>query len=339
MIKMPILALETSCDETAAAILDENKLYSSVVYSQSDIHQEFGGVVPELASRAHLKTIIYTVEKSLQEANCNKTDLDAVVVTYGPGLVGALLVGLNFAKAMSLALSIPFLGINHLDGHLFANQLDHPSIKPPLVSLLVSGGHTLLVFIKEWGNYNVIGQSIDDAAGEAFDKVAKMLNLGYPGGPIIDRIAKDGDPSFHEFPRSWLDKNSLNFSFSGLKTSVLNYLKSKSEEFIEKNVANITASFQAAVSDVLVKKTIMAAKNNKVKKIALTGGVARNSFLRQYFQKQADSENLELYFPSPDFCTDNAAMIGKAGIYHLKQGNTSDFSLDANPNLKLVNQV
>lgn len=333
---MLILAIETSCDETAVAILDDQTLYSSIVYSQSNIHQQYGGVVPELASRAHLKTIIPTVTESFQATNFSKSDLDAIAVTFGPGLVGALLVGLNFAKAMALALNIPFVGINHLEGHIFANLLDHPSIKPPLLTLLISGGHTLLVLMNEWGQYQVIGQSIDDAVGEAYDKVAKMLDLEYPGGPVIDRIAKSGNTDFHRFPRSWLDKNSLDFSFSGLKTSVLNYLQSKSQEFIKENSSNIAASFQAAVADVLVKKTISAAKLNQVKRVALAGGVARNSYLRQCFQEKADSEDLELYLPSPDFCTDNAAMIGKAGLFHLNQGKKSDFSLDANPNLKLA---
>jgi N6-L-threonylcarbamoyladenine synthase len=335
---MLVLAIETSCDETAAAILDDEELHSSIVYSQLDVHRPYGGVVPELASRAHLETLVPTIEEALQQANVDKSQVEAIAVTHGPGLIGALLVGVNAAKAMGLALDVPFLGVNHLEGHIFASQLDHPAIQPPLITLLVSGGHTILILVNDWGDYEILGQTLDDAAGEAFDKVAKMLELGYPGGPIIDQTAKQGDPQFHRFPRSWLEPGSYDFSFSGLKTSVLNYIESKPADFIKEHLADIAASFQDAVADVLIGKTLLAIENSGIRKMALTGGVARNSYLRSRFHKRAEEENLQLYFPSPDFCTDNAAMVGKAGLFYLTRGDRSDYTLDAIPNLKLVNR-
>ena len=332
---MVVLAVETSCDETAAAVLDENKLYSSIVYSQLDIHRPFGGVVPELASRAHLQTILPTIDEALRTAGKEKHEIDALAVTCGPGLVGALLVGVNVAKSMALALEKPFIGVNHLEGHLFATQLDHPGLEPPLVALLVSGGHTLLVLMRDWGRYEILGKTIDDAAGEAYDKVAKMLGLGYPGGPVIDKMAEKGDPGFVQFPRALMKQDSLNFSFSGLKTAVLNYIESQPEAFVRDHVEDIVASFQAAVVEVLVEKTLRAAREHRVRKIALTGGVARNRGLRASFEERAKQEGFEVFFPSPQFCTDNAAMIGRAGLFHLLRGESSDLSLDAHPNLKL----
>ena len=332
---MVVLAVETSCDETAAAVLDENKLYSSIVYSQLDIHRPFGGVVPELASRAHLQTILPTIDEALRTAGKEKHEIDALAVTCGPGLVGALLVGVNVAKSMALALEKPFVGVNHLEGHLFATQLDHPGLEPPLIALLVSGGHTLLVLMRDWGRYEILGKTIDDAAGEAYDKVAKMLGLGYPGGPVIDKMAEKGDPGFVQFPRALMKQDSLNFSFSGLKTAVLNYIESQPEAFVRDHVEDIVASFQAAVVEVLVEKTLRAAREHRVRKIALTGGVARNRGLRASFEERAKQEGFEVFFPSPQFCTDNAAMIGRAGLFHLLRGESSDLSLDAHPNLKL----
>ncbi len=334
---MLVLAIETSCDETAAAVLDEERLYSSIVYSQLKIHQPFGGVVPELASRAHLQTVLPTVEQALQQAGVGKAGLDALAVTFGPGLVGALLVGVNFAKALAFALKKPFVGVNHLEGHLFAGLLAHPELKPPFVALLVSGGHTLLVFVQEWGAYRLLGKTIDDAAGEAYDKVAKMLGLGYPGGPVIDRMAAGGNPEFVSFPRALMKQENFNFSFSGLKTAVLNYIESQPEEFVRDHVEDIVASFQAAVVDVLVEKTIRAAQAEKAGAVLVTGGVARNRALRERFQTRAAEEGLQVFFPSPEYCTDNAAMIGRAGLFHLLRGEMSDFALDARPNLKLGN--
>lgn len=332
---MRLLAIETSCDETAAAVLDNGTLLSNIVYSQLKLHQPFGGVVPEIASRAHLQTVIPTIQKALVEAGIQKDGVEAIAVTFGPGLVGSLLVGLNVAKAMAYALNIPLIGVNHLEGHIFANRLDHPDLEPPAMVLLVSGGHTILLLLEDWGRYRVLGQTIDDAAGEAFDKVAKMLTLGYPGGPIIDKLAREGNPEFYRFPRAWLDDKSYNFSFSGLKTAVLNYLKSQKKEFIREHLTDICASFQAAVTDVLLEKTVRAAKEFEVSKIALTGGVARNSYIRAQFEKRANQEGLQLFVPSPAYCTDNAAMIGAAGQFYLEAGQHADFSLDAVPNLGL----
>jgi len=332
---MIVLAIETSCDETAVAILDENKLLSNVVYSQLSLHQTFGGVVPELASRAHLQTIIPTIDETLKLASIKKKQIDAVTVTYGPGLVGALLVGVNVAKTMAFANNIPLLGVNHLEGHIFANQLDHPNLKTPLITLLISGGHTILIKVDDWGKYQILGQTIDDAAGEAFDKVAKMLSLGYPGGPIIDHYAQNGDPDFVKFPRAMMKNDNFNFSFSGLKTAVLNYIESQEEGFVREHVSDICASFQNAVSEVLIKKTFRASEKFGINKITLAGGVARNEFLRNEFVEKTKINKLDIFFPSPDLCTDNAAMIGRAGLFHLKNGQTSAYSLDAVPNLKL----
>lgn len=332
---MNILAIETSCDETAAAVLNENKLLSDVVYSQLAIHQSYGGVVPELASRAHLQTIIPTIDEALQKAKMGKERLDGIAVTYGPGLVGALLVGVNVAKAMAFANHIPLLGVNHLEGHIFANRLDHPQLEPPMITLLVSGGHTILILVEDWGKYRILGQTIDDAAGEAFDKVAKMLTLGYPGGPVIDEYAKKGDMNFVRFPRALNKKDNFNFSFSGLKTAVLNYIESKPEKYVRQHIYDICASFQKAVADVLIDKTSSLAQKYHLKQVTLAGGVARNEFLRQQFSTRAKEEGYSIYFPSPNFCTDNAAMIGKAGLFHLQNRESSSFDLDAIPNLNL----
>ena len=331
---MRLLAIETSCDETAAAVFDDDKLLSNIVYSQLSLHQSFGGVVPELASRAHLQTIIPTIKEALTEAKTSKNEIDGIAVTYGPGLVGALLVGVNVAKAIAFGKKIPLVGINHLEGHIFANQLDHPHLQPPLLTLLISGGHTILILVENWGIYKILGQTIDDAAGEAFDKVAKMLTLGYPGGPIIDHFAKHGNPDFVKFPRAMMKDKNLKFSFSGLKTAVLNYIESQSKEFVRENVSNICASFQKAIVDVLISKSFRAAKDNQVDQIALAGGVARNEYFRSEFLSRAKNQ-FKIYFPSPDFCTDNAAMIGKTGSFYFQQGKQSDYSLDAVPNLAL----
>ncbi len=332
---MNILAIETSCDETAAAVLDENKLLSDVVYSQLAIHQSYGGVVPELASRAHLQTIIPTIDEALHKAKIRRQQLDGIAVTYGPGLVGALLVGVNVAKALAFANRIPLLGVNHLEGHIFANRLDHPQLEPPMITLLISGGHTMLILVENWGKYRILGQTIDDAAGEAFDKVAKMLTLAYPGGPVIDEYAVKGDVNFVRFPRALNKKDNFNFSFSGLKTAVLNYIESKPEQFVRQHIYDICAGFQMAVADVLIDKTSSLAKKYQLEQVTLAGGVARNEFIRHQFSVRAGEEGYSIYFPSPNFCTDNAAMIGKAGLFHLQNGECSSFDLDAIPNLNL----
>ena len=330
---MKILGFETSCDETAAAVFHSPKLLSNVISSQT-VHQQYGGVVPELASREHIRLIVPIIKEALSEAKLTLNDLDGIAVTSGPGLAGALLVGLNIAKALAYALEIPFVGVNHIEGHIFAIQLT-TNIEPPFVSLVISGGHTQLVLVEDFGKYQILGKTYDDAAGEAFDKVAKMLELGYPGGPIIDKLAKNGDEKFVNFPRALLKNKNYDFSFSGLKTSVLYYLKNLTEKERKIHTADIVASFQAALTEVLIKKTIAAAKGKKVKNVVLAGGVARNSYLRESFQQPAKKENLNVFVPDPILCTDNAAMIALVGYRKLQQGIQSDFALAPQVGLKL----
>lgn len=331
---MNILGIETSCDETAAAIYSSIGLLSNVIASQT-IHQEYGGVVPELASREHIRLILPIIQKSLADANLALNELDGIAVTYGPGLVGSILVGLNAAKALAYALDLPWVGINHIEGHIFSIYLNHQNLKPPFISLVVSGGHTQLLYVEKLGCYEIMGKTLDDAAGEAFDKVAKMLDLGYPGGPIIDKLASQGNENFVRFPRSIMKENEYNFSFSGLKTAVLYYLKQLSEDDKQKHLADIVASFQAALVDVIVEKTVAAARARKIKQIVLAGGVARNKFLRNLFQRRATIEDLQIYIPEPILCTDNAAMIAWLGYHKLRQGFKSDYSLSPVPGLKL----
>lgn len=331
---MNILGIETSCDETAAAIYSSAGLQSNVIASQA-IHQQYGGVVPELASREHIRLILPIIKKSLTDANLVLNQLDGIAVTYGPGLVGSILVGLNTAKAMAFALNIPWVGINHIEGHIFSIYLDHPNLAPPFISLVVSGGHTQLVYVKQIGQYEILGKTLDDAAGEAFDKVAKMLDLGYPGGPLIDKLASSGDENHVQFPRSILKKNEFNFSFSGLKTAVLYYLKQLPEPERQNHVADIAASFQTALVEVLVEKTIAAANDRSIKEIVVAGGVARNRYLRAKFQQKATIENLQINIPQPILCTDNAAMIAWLGYRKLQLGIRSDFSLAPIPGLKI----
>ena len=332
---MLVLGIETSCDETAASVVkDGTKILSNVIYSQM-VHNKYWGVVPELASREHMKTIVPVVKSALDEAKIQLERIDGVAVTYGPGLVGSLLIGLSFAKAISYSLQTPFIGINHIEGHIFANFLEHPHLEPPFICLVVSGGHSNLVYVAERGEYELLGRTRDDAAGEAFDKVAKVLNLGYPGGPIIDKISKEGKPDFVRFPRAYLEEGSFDFSFSGLKTAVAIYVRKSSEENLEKHKIDIATSFQEAIVEVLVNKGIKASLLKKVKNIALAGGVARNSRLREKLETEARKHDLEVFYPSPILCTDNAAMIASAGDFRLSRGKRSSLDLNAIPYAKL----
>lgn len=331
-----ILSIESSCDETAAAVVvDGRKVLSNVIASQIDIHTKFGGVVPEVASRMHIEAIAAVVEEALIEAGVTFEDIDAVAVTYGPGLVGALLVGLQYAKSLAYALDKPLIGVNHIEGHISANFISHKELEPPFVTLVVSGGHTFIVHMKDYGVFEVLGETRDDAAGEAYDKVARAIGLGYPGGPKIDKIAKEGNENAIKFPRANFHDNTLDFSFSGVKSAVLNYLNSlqmKGEDYV---VADVAASFQKAVVDVLVDNAMKACREKHVDKIAIAGGVASNSYLREKLKNRGNTEGIEVLFPEPILCTDNAAMIGSAAYYEYRAGRISDLTLNAVPNLKL----
>ena len=332
---MLILGIETSCDETAASVVQDGKrILSNVVYSQM-VHNKYWGVVPELASREHMKTILPMVRSALEEAKTDLKEIDGVAVTYGPGLVGSLLIGLSFAKGLSYSLGIPFIGINHIEGHIFANFLEHSDLEFPFICLVISGGHSNLIYVKDKGEYELLGRTRDDAAGEAFDKVAKVLNLGYPGGPVIDKLSKEGRPDFVRFPRAYLEEESFDFSFSGLKTAVAIYVSKLSKEELEKHKIDIATSFQEAIVDVLVDKGIKASLLKKVKSIALAGGVARNGRLREKLEREARKHNLKVFYPSPILCTDNAAMIASAGDFRLSRGERSNLDLNAVPYAKL----
>jgi len=337
-----LLAIETSCDETSAAILKHGSVLSNVISSQ-DVHAIYGGVVPELASRAHMRFIVPVVQEALSRAGVAKTELSAVAATYGPGLAGSLLVGLSFAKSVAHGLGVPFIGVNHLEGHLYSNYLGGPPPEHPFLSLVVSGGHTMLVHVRSPLSHDVLGQTLDDAAGEAFDKVAKMLCLGYPGGPIIDQLAATGNPSAIPFPRSHLEEGSLDFSFSGLKTSVLYYLRGKglagpSERGGHGNVhsvADIAASFQQAVVDVLVAKTMAAADRLGVTEVTIAGGVSANSALRRQMKTEGEKRGLTVKYPRGEYCMDNAAMVGYVGWLRMMTGDVSSLQLQVEPNLAL----
>lgn len=326
-----VLALETSCDETAAAVvMGGNDVLSSIVSSQIDIHARFGGVVPEVASRAHLESLIPVVNAAVEDSGILPERIDAVAATAGPGLIGALLVGVSAAKALSLAWNKPFIGVNHLEAHLYAGLLDDPTLEFPLIVLLVSGGHTMIIEMRNHGDYAILGRTIDDAAGEAYDKVARYLNVGYPGGPVIDRLAAEGNPTAIDFPRAIMH-DGLDVSFSGLKTSVINYVRKNP------NVSNtdIAASFQEAVVDVLCSKTIKAAQQVKAKGIVLGGGVSANSSLRAQMTQRGAEAGFKVALPSRAMCTDNAAMIASAAWHRLKSDGPMDLTCGAYPNLKL----
>ncbi len=329
---MLILGIETSCDETAAAVVEDGqRMLSNVVSSQVKIHSRFGGVVPELASREHIQNIVPVVLQALADASITLDEVDGIAVTQGPGLVGSLLIGISVAKALAYTKGLPIVGVNHLEGHIYSNFLEHKALKPPFISLVVSGGHTDLVYVGVGKRqYEKLGQTLDDAAGEAFDKVAKLLELGYPGGPIIDRLSQEGDPEAITFPRPMLRDPSLNFSFSGLKTSVLNYVLRKREQGHTINPADVAASFQAAVVDVLTKKTLRAAEMKKLKVITLAGGVAANTALRKRLTQQCQELGYEFYCPSSVImCTDNASMIASVGYYLLDESGDHGLSLNA----------
>lgn len=335
MNDMTIMAVETSCDETAVSIVQNgSKILAEVVASQISTHQKFGGVVPEVASRKHLELINVCVAEALQQARLTFDDISHFAVTYGPGLVGALLVGVATTKAMAFAARKPLIGVHHIEGHIYANFLLNKNIEFPVVCLIVSGGHTTLVKISEHCSYQFLGQTRDDAAGEAFDKVARAIGLGYPGGPKIEEAAKTGDPFAINFPRSWLEEGSYDFSFSGLKSAVLNYLNQKEMKKEEVNINDVAASFQEAVVEVLTEKTVMSAAANNVKTVLLAGGVAANSALREALNKRCDQLGMKLIYPPVKYCTDNAAMIGAAAYYRALQGQFSGLDLNAVPNLK-----
>ena len=334
--KCAILAIESSCDETAAAVcLDGREVLSNIISSQIEIHKLYGGVVPEIASRHHLDNVNPVVDQALEEAGLSMDEIDAIAVTYGPGLVGALLIGLATAKAYALATGKPLIGVNHIQGHVCANYIAHPDLEPPFMALVISGGHTNIVDVKDYQTYHVLGSTRDDAAGEAYDKVARVLGLGYPGGPLIDKIAKAGDTQAAPFKRVYLEKGSLDFSFSGIKTGVLNYINGEKQAGREVNVADVAAGFQEAVLEVVVNKTVGAALQRGEDKIVVAGGVAANSRLREMLDEECRKHGLGLYYPSPVLCTDNAAMIGCAAYYKFMAGQTDGLDLDAIPNLEL----
>ena len=331
-----ILAIETSCDETAAAVVKNGReVLSNIISSQIELHKLYGGVVPEIASRKHIEKINQVIEEALTEADKTLDDIDAIGVTYGPGLVGALLVGVAEAKAISYAKKIPLVGVHHIEGHVSANYIENKELEPPFLCLIVSGGHTHLVLVKEYGTYVIIGRTRDDAAGEAFDKVARAIGLGYPGGPKIDILSKEGNKKAIIFPRGNIEGAPYDFSFSGLKSAVLNYINICEMKQEEINRADIAACFQEAVIDVLIKKTVLAAKDFGMKKVAIAGGVASNSSLREAMATACKENELTLYHPSPIFCTDNAAMIGAAAYYEYLKGTRYGLELNAVPNLKI----
>ncbi len=336
MSMVDILAIETSCDETAAAVVRNGReVLSNIISSQIDLHTLYGGVVPEIASRKHIEKINQVAGEALREADRKLSDMDAIAVTYGPGLVGALLVGVSAAKAISFASGIPLIGVHHIEGHISANYIENKELEPPFVCLVVSGGHSHLVVVRDYGEYEILGRTRDDAAGEAFDKVARAIGLGYPGGPKIDKVSKEGNPEAISFPRAKVGDSDYDFSFSGLKSAVLNYLNSCEMKGIAICQADVAASFQKAVVDVLVEHSMHAVAESGMKKFAIAGGVASNSALRSALEKECQKQGVAFYHPSPILCTDNAAMIGAAAYYEYQKGVRHGYDLNAVPNLKL----
>lgn len=331
-----ILAIESSCDETAAAVIRNGReVCSNIIFSQIELHKLYGGVVPEIASRKHIEKINPVIKEALAEAELELRDMDAIAVTYGPGLVGALLVGVAEAKAIAYAMDKPLVGVHHIEGHIAANYIEHPDLEPPFMCLVVSGGHTHLVKVLDYDKFEIVGRTRDDAAGEAFDKVARAIGLGYPGGPKIDKLAREGNRDAIAFPRAKVEGNEYDFSFSGLKSAVLNYLNQCEMKGNAVNTADVAASFQYAVIDVLTAHSVKAVKEMGYDKLAVAGGVAANSSLQESLQNACNQEGIQFYHPSPVFCTDNAAMIGVAGYYAYQNGVRHGLDLNAVPNLKI----
>ncbi|MEE1313176.1 MAG: tRNA (adenosine(37)-N6)-threonylcarbamoyltransferase complex transferase subunit TsaD [Lachnospiraceae bacterium] len=334
--QVKILAIESSCDETAAAVVVNGRyVKSNIISSQIELHKLYGGVVPEIASRKHIEKINQVIEEALETAGETLDTIDAVCVTYGPGLVGALLVGVAEAKAIAYAKQKPLVGVHHIEGHICANYIEHPDLEPPFMCLVASGGHSHLVKVVDYGEYEIIGRTRDDAAGEAFDKVARAIGLGYPGGPKIDKLSKEGNPKAIAFPRAKVEGAPNDFSFSGLKSAVLNYLNKCKMQGVEINCADVAASFQEAVVEVLSEHAVNAAIEHGMNKVAIAGGVASNQALRKKMIEKCEKNHLKFYHPSPILCTDNAAMIGAAGYYEYKKGVRHGLDLNAVPNLKI----
>lgn len=334
--EIKILAIESSCDETAAAVIRNGReVLSNVISSQIELHKLYGGVVPEIASRKHIEKVNQVIQAALDEAEMTLDDMDAIGVTYGPGLVGALLVGVAEAKAIAYAKKLPLVGVHHIEGHISANYIEHPDLEPPFICLVVSGGHTHLVRVKDYGTYEILGRTRDDAAGEAFDKVARAIGLGYPGGPKIDKLSKEGNPEAISFPKAHVAEAPLDFSFSGVKSAVLNYINGCEMKGLSYNTADIAASFQKAVVDVLVDHSMKAVEMYHMDKFAIAGGVAANSGLREAMKAACEKKGIQFSYPSPIFCTDNAAMIGVAAYYEYLAGTRHELDLNAIPNLKL----
>ncbi len=331
-----VLAIESSCDETAASVVRNGReVLSNIISSQIALHTLYGGVVPEIASRKHIEKINQVIETALSEAGVTLEEIDAVGVTYGPGLVGALLVGVAEAKAIAYAAKKPLIGVHHIEGHIAANYIEHKELEPPFFCLVVSGGHSHLVQVKDYGKFEIIGRTRDDAAGEAFDKVARAIGLGYPGGPKIDKVSKEGNPEAIAFPRARVGDSLYDFSFSGVKSAVLNYINGCRMKGEEWNQADIAASFQKAVTDVLVENAMRAVREYRAEKFAIAGGVAANSALRSAMKEACEKEGIDFYYPSPVYCTDNAAMIGAAAYYEYLNGTRHGWDLNAVPNLRL----
>ncbi|MBQ3054334.1 MAG: tRNA (adenosine(37)-N6)-threonylcarbamoyltransferase complex transferase subunit TsaD [Clostridia bacterium] len=330
-----ILGIESSCDETAASVVQDGKeILSNVISSQIDIHTLYGGVVPEIASRKHTEAISHVVNSALKEANCTLSDLSAIAVTAGPGLVGALLVGVSFAKSLAYSANLPLVPVHHIEGHIAANYLAHPDLKPPFICLVASGGHSHIVYAKDYLEFEIMGRTRDDAAGEAYDKIARILHLGYPGGPKIDKLAKEGNGNSMQFPKVHFKEN-LDFSFSGVKTAVMNYVHNMEQKGEKINEADVAASFQEAVVGILVENTISAAKEKNITTICMAGGVASNSRLRKKMEQETKKRGISLYYPQPILCTDNGAMIAAAGYYEFISGKVSALDLNARPTIKL----